>query len=65
MKRSEVLAVVLIAGVWNSIVAWLLIGVVWGIIALGGKAAFDPGWILIWPLIVVLGYVQLWKDERS
>jgi len=65
VKRSEILAVVLIAGIWNSVVAWLFIGLLWGFVALNGKPEFDPTMLLVWPAIVVLGYLMLWRDERS
>ena len=59
------MTIFVIATVWNSLVAWLLIGVV---VLLGffftGLWGFDWQWAgFLWIAVLVLGYLKIWEES--
>jgi hypothetical protein len=54
----------LLATVWNSILAWVVIGIAYLLVALlSGDWSWHSELLIFWPAVLFLGYVTLARAE--
>lgn len=55
---------ILVATIWNSIVAWAVIGLVHLMIGFAsGNWDWKPEYLFLWGAVLVYGYLKLWESE--
>lgn len=58
------LPLLLVATVWNSIVAWALIGLVHLFLGLAGAGwVWRSEYLMLWGMVLVYGYLKLWEES--
>ena len=68
----------LITTIWNSIAAWLFLGIFWLIGFLISDGTFNvltwtneemapgvPFWVIWWAVVLILGYLRMWEDDHT